>query len=412
MNKILGRLFIVVIFVAFSSLTLKAQDVIITKKGDVLNAYRTELSSTSIFYTLENNENSPIQKVDKKDVLMIKKKDGTQLNFYSEKNSENSDTPKDVMRTAKSVVPCSREDIDAINAYNRKIIEYYNNPNVAYIDDKSKKKGKNATKLYCQFFVTENSQFCDENIELEYVTGSIVYEFVDKRMMSRNMELKPVAYNNTPFPNQSPYIQVSIKNKSDMTIYIDLGNTFIKRQSESFPYYIPKSTSTTNGTSSGGSINLGSVGNVLGIGGAVGQLANGVNMGGGGSTSSTNTVFSQRIISIPPHSTKKLDEQEIFPLDFTSYPKYIKAVRSTTRVPIVFFIPKDRNMKCGTEWLYTEQNTPLSWGTYITYSFNETCSDNRHLQADFYMGKIIGDGYSKTLSSNWDKVLSIQMYRW
>lgn len=51
-----------------------AQDRVITKDGDVFDAYRLDIGGTYIYYTKEDNENADVQKIAKADVLMIKKK--------------------------------------------------------------------------------------------------------------------------------------------------------------------------------------------------------------------------------------------------------------------------------------------------------------------------------------------------
>ena len=82
---------------------------------------------------------------------------------------------------------------------------------------------------------------------------------------------------------QNYALGVKVQNKTDHTIYIDLGNTFITRSGEAQAYYVPSSTVTSKGKTAGGSVNLGSVASAVGIGGAVGTLAGGVNVGGSNS---------------------------------------------------------------------------------------------------------------------------------
>ena len=66
-------------------------------------------------------------------------------------------------------------------------------------------------------------------------------------------------------------------------------------------------------TSSGGvGVNLGAVAGALNVGGAIGTLANGVNVGGGSSNTTTNIVYSQRVIAVPAKSIKPLDAMMLF----------------------------------------------------------------------------------------------------
>ena len=78
-------------------------------------------------------------------------------------------------------------------------------------------------------------------------------------------------------PVVNPAFCVTIKNKTNKTIYIDLGNTFFSRGGEAQPYYIPGETHQYKGGTTGASVNMGAVAGALGVGGALGTLANGVN---------------------------------------------------------------------------------------------------------------------------------------
>ena len=98
-------------------------------------------------------------------------------------------------------------------------------------------------------------------------------------------------------------IQFSISNKTDNTIYIDLGYTFYVSMGQSFPYYVPVSTTTSSGSSSGAGVNAGAIAGALGIGGGLATLAGGIIIRGGKSNAPTTTPFSHRGIDLPPHST-------------------------------------------------------------------------------------------------------------
>ncbi len=58
-----------------------AQDLIIPKNGDPIKAYNTEVGSTHLFYQLEHDSNADIIRLPKNDILMVRKADGTVLNF-------------------------------------------------------------------------------------------------------------------------------------------------------------------------------------------------------------------------------------------------------------------------------------------------------------------------------------------
>ena len=101
-------------------------------------------------------------------------------------------------------------------------------------------------------------------------------------------------------PNEhygAPALQFTFINKSNRTIYLDLGNTFYTSAGKSVCYFTPTSTTTTSSSSKGGSVNLGTIADALGVGGIAGTLANGVNVGGGSTNGTSTTTYAQRIIS-------------------------------------------------------------------------------------------------------------------
>ncbi len=96
---------------------------------------------------------------------------------------------------------------------------------------------------------------------------------------------------------------------SEIMVIDQTMSFFVNSDGSSTSYYDPtiRTTSTTNAssTTSGASINLGAVASVLGIGGALGQLASGINMGGSGTSgeavTTTTYVADQPRVSIGPH---------------------------------------------------------------------------------------------------------------
>ena len=148
--------------------------------------------------------------------------------------------------------------------------------------------------------------------------------------------------------------------------------------------------------SSGGGVNLGAVTNALGIGGAAGTLANGINVGGGSTNSTTNTTYSQRVIAIPPSSSVNLPPQYF----------YGKEKRNVTRGLIqsnygemYILFPKDSEkgiMHFGDRYSYTEDNSPLQFSCVVAYSIDETCLSTKSITSYMYLRELIGT------IANWD----------
>lgn len=85
---------------------------------------------------------------------------------------------------------------------------------------------------------------------------------------------------------------------------------FVNSDGKSVSYYDPtvRTTSVTDMSSvtKGASVNLGSIAGALGVGGTIGQIANGINLGGSGTsgTAETSTTYVADLpqVSLAPHS--------------------------------------------------------------------------------------------------------------
>ena len=58
-----------------------AQDLIVTNSGDVIKGYNIEISQESVYYTLSIEPKSEIRKIDKSEVLAIRKENGDRITF-------------------------------------------------------------------------------------------------------------------------------------------------------------------------------------------------------------------------------------------------------------------------------------------------------------------------------------------
>ena len=102
-----------------------------------------------------------------------------------------------------------------------------------------------------------------------------------------------------------------VYNRTSEIMTIDQTKSFfVNSDGKSVSYYDPtvRTTSVTDMSSvtKGGSVNLGSIASALGIGGTIGQLANGINLGGSGTsgTAETSTTYVADLpqVSLAPHS--------------------------------------------------------------------------------------------------------------
>lgn len=343
------------------STIVSAQDVLVTKNGDAIKAYGTEMGSETVFYQESQATDAPTKRISKNELLIIKYADGRVVNMTESTTAVPASQNVSIAKTSASA---------SVIAQNKELINKYNSNKARFIGEPSSKKTK---VLYCECTVADDSKLCDDNLELIYKT--------------RNVSL----VNNK--------LAVTLKNKTQRTIYIDLGNSFFTSEEVAEAYYVPQVTSTSTSKSTGVSVNAGAVAGALGVGGALGTLANGVNVGGGTTHGTLTSTFSQRVVAIPPMSVIELapkyfvNRQKIFDngieFEITNHYNCIKQ-HST----------KNNYLTIGSEKNYTPENSILHFSNYITYSFSENIESPTSLNASFYVSRAIAVKSTAVLDNN------------
>lgn len=360
-----------------------AQDRVITKEGDVMEVYRVDLGSTFIYYTLEDKDDAPLQKIAKADVLMIRKKDGTKIDVTAAATATAPASPAQTGQAAQpGIVTLKREELTAEGkAANDALIEKLNCHVELVLKDSDKEDVgiKRAKRGFAILGVKQNSIIANEDIEVGMTLGEIYQE--KKVDVFYPLKVYEQFYVNFSY---KPHICFSVKNKQNKTLYLDLGNTFYVSQGQPVCYYIPTATTTSSGSSGGGSLNLGAVAGALGVGGAVGTLASGVSVGGGSSKSTSTTTYSQRVIGIPPYATVQLSPKPLYP--DKSYP--------------VFNFSSDcegGTMMVGDNYTYAEETSPLQMSFILAYSEMENCECTKSAPVNLYIRQLLGyrDGVVK-----------------
>lgn len=352
--------FFITLIVSFCAMqSIVAQDVLITTEGDVMTVYIEDISSSTIYYKVENSANAQLQRIEKTKVYMIKKADGTKIDLSS------VSTPIQETTTATEK-PMNAELSEEAKQRNSERIADFNNK--VPISKTESKKRKTAKHLFFAMGISKESYLLNDDIELNV-------EFYNQYNPS-----SPVA---RPF-------SVAVKNNTQKVVYVDLGNTFFVSGGGAIPYYVPTATSTATSSSSGVSVNAGAVTGALGIGGAVGSLANGVNVGGGHNSTTVNIVYSQRIIAIPPLSTIQLEDKPTWNIESGHYGNgiYYSLSRNCP------FFRCQNEIAIGEGHTYTENDSPIKFKFYITYSFTEDCSTTKTMTTEIYGRYILGIGIS------------------
>lgn len=375
-----------------------AQDRVITKDGDVFDAYRIDIGSTFVYYTKEDKDNAALQKIAKADVLMIKKKDGTKIDVteYVPQTST-SQTIKNETEEQQGTTQVTLEDLSPeAKAANKTLIAKINAPVNFVIPEKHQKDigKKGVTSCFACFGVTSNSILCNDDVEVGMKIGRLYKK--DKKTPAQwndNVYNYLAAYTGTI----NPAILFSIKNKTLQTLYIDLANTFYVRMGQSTCYYVPTSTTTSNSSSGGIGVNLGAVTGALGIGGVAGTLANGINVGGGSSNMISNTTYSQRVIAIAPLSTVSLSPQYFFGNEKMTVADglvydLINHAYSYEYGTYANFSSKTQAgvMMYGDHYVYSHDCSPIQMSFFVAYSKSESCTSEKVLSSHYYLNNVFG----------------------
>ena len=175
--------------------------------------------------------------------------------------------------------------------------------------------------------------------------------------------------------NNNGEITAIVRNLTNDIMIIDQTKSFfVNSDGFSTSYYDPTVRTTSNTSLSsnteGASVNLGAVGGALGIGGPIGTLLSGINVGGsttsGSSTTHTTYFSDQPQISLAPKSHGAMSKNF-----------QIKGIGKNSL-----------NISNPTNMIYTPQNSPCKFSVCISYSVDGGATFEK-LVTDFYVNTLI-----------------------
>lgn len=343
-----------------------AEDVISLQNGDIVKAIISEITPNEIKYKKASNPKGPTYTIDKKSVTSILFQNGEieKFNTTAESSQNKVGQQNHDQNTITYAAPANNND---------SIIALYNS--YTPINEKKKPQNKPTDDGFIYWGITPNSVLSTNEIEVEIIC----------------LKHKPYYY-------IEYYWEYSITNKTKYPIYIDLANVFKTTKGDIFagsrPWYDNTVYNESNGSGGGASLGLGAVTNALGVGGIVGTLANGVNIGGGKTNSATESKQMERILIIPPMSTRSL------PASYYKSGKEIKIFRDNLER---YFKPKTRKTLNTKKWKldrYTINNTPASISLLLNYSTKTDFSDIKMIQFTMFARTIYGTPYVSDIYDN------------
>ena len=356
-----NRVLFLLLLVCTTIFSASAQDMIVKKNGTIIKAKVIKVGSSEVEYKKWTNQNGPIYSISVNELFAINYQNGEKDMF---ENNQNKTTQQKESINGEINSP---KEIPAILASDNSIlIKSYTNQVLQA--KKPRFKEKQARLMYPVYGITCNSVLSDSHITISF---SKVY----------------TKYNTKYIPESVVGYSISIENKSDETIYIDLANSFkIDDMGNSISYFSNKTYTTNKSSSSGGSLNLGAVTGAIGMGGAVGTLANGVNVGGGSTKGTSVTETEERIMIIPPHGKRTLPlEKESTKKDIIEKPETFRPNKRFSAINIMLHQYKD---------IYTEENSPSKYRRIITYSTNPNFDTYTRLNVCIFWKGVLGEYHS------------------
>ncbi len=355
---------------------LHAQDVIIKKDDSTILAKVLEVDETSIKYKKYSNQSGPTYTISIANVRAINYQNGEKDTF------DNAATPSDKKESTQSS-SASQQYVDKSPASNNQdLIQQYNSD----LKFTLKYKGKDSKWFFPVMGVSDSSLLATDELEMK---------FVPVRVFNQNIcDSYHLRY----------YIELT--NKTNNIIYVDLANTFrIYTDGDSKTYFNADQIAVSHGSGTGVGVGLGGIAGALGIGGTLGTLAGAVTVGGSTQHSVTTTYNQQRILAIPPHSTKNLSEYKQVHVKKKTYKTISDAERWS------FYLHHQRGVvKKGGYVSYTEKTTPYTNRYIITYSTSQDFSNYSMLHAKVYARYILGEYQSNYFSNPKSMIKDLQKF--
>lgn len=353
------KCFLTLIALCLAFQKVKAQDVIVKKDGTTILSKVLEVNEENLKYKKLKNLQGPTYSVSLSEIMSVNYENG-EKDTFEKINNPIKDSSNQMTSTKLIEKSADERNQELISIYNRNY----------KLNSKEKKKDDYAKGCVLVFGMKSNSIISNEDLEMKFVRT--------------NYEDRYFIYN------------INIKNKTDRTIYIDKGNCFrIGKTGDVYCYFDNTEQTTVNSAgSTGGSLGLGSVADVLGIGGVVGQLANGVSIGGESSHSVSKTYSQQRVIAIPPHGNRNLTEEKWIKVN-KEYERWGKAELFEYN-PYVWPHNEDDLglkrgiVKRGETITFSEDISPYKREYLVTYSTDEFFSSFSTLKAEIYLHQILG----------------------
>lgn len=373
----------------------RAQDIIICRNGDEIESKILKISKTEIEYKKWSNQDGPTYTLEKSEVFMIKYPNGDK-DLFKETPAKQDDANKKTTTEGneEETEEYSQPIVATAAADNAELIAQYNADISGILNEYYKEKKPSRFYKYAKLSVSESSVLSTDDIEisikpiktLNYCWGESIGTVVDDNPEANS-------FWNALYIHK---FAIVIKNKTSRMIYIDKAACFgNSSDGKTKTYFDPTEYTVTEGgnSSTGASVNLGSVADALGVGGVVGTLAGGVTVGGnkGKATITTTTQRDNRILTIPPQASVTLSEDKAI-----KHPSDKRKYIITGSYEYHSLDPfSDSLSKKEPHIKYSEENCPQTIKYMVTYSFDKNLRKSYMTNLGVYISDLFRLGSGK-----------------
>ncbi len=389
----------------------RAQDIIICRNGDEIESKILKISKTEIEYKKWSNQDGPTYTLEKSEVFMIKYPNGDK-DLFKETPAKQDDANKETTAEGnkEETEEYSQPIMATAAADNAGLIAQYNTDISEYLDNYYKEKKPGELYRFVKLNITPSSILSTDDIEIVLTSIETYNGYYGESIGSVVDDNPDSEWNSYPRLKYA----IIIKNKTSRIIYIDKAACFgSSSNGKTKVYFDPTEYTVTSGggSSTGASVNLGSVADALGVGGVVGTLAGGITVGGnkGKATAMTTTQRDNRILTIPPQGSVVLSEDKSI-----RHPSQKKEYRITGSYEFlhakgygISLSKKEPHKK------YSEENSPETIKYMITYSLDKDLRkcymtnfgvyiSDMFIQKNFHYKKIQGDNSKIVITGHYN----------
>ncbi len=352
------------LFFSFIVFLANSQDLIVKKDGTIIKSKVLEIGTSEVKYKKWAGKSDLLYSILISDILSIQYEDGEVEKFDNTTKIQDESIGGQII----SMQPAMNNS-DLVELYNQK----------CSFTGEIKSNGKPAKSAYLIFGMDSNSVLSNDNIEINFVRK------IEKHMAG------------TPKDKKNGYCDyvvnyIFITNKTNKVIYIDKANCFrsIEKSTEPIRVYYNESKhlSVSENSGSGVALGLGAVANAVGVGGVAGKLASGITIGGGSGSTSTTSYGNDRVIAIPPRTSRALSEQKQIEFGNNGY-RYVDQAEKFLYLDSSY-LPISSNICAGQILEYDESNSPLKFNYTITYSTNQEFTEIGTMSFSIYVMQVIG----------------------